>query len=125
MFEFFKKRVPIANVTSFFRKSFFEKAGLYPESGHIANEDSLMWLKGFKSGCKFANIDYIGVRVRVSKDFFNRRRGFKKIWYDFKNRLKINKELNYGFDAYIYAVGMLIINLLPPSLKKLAYKYLR
>lgn len=125
MFEFFKKRVPLAHVSVCFRRSFFEKAGLYPEKGHIANEDTLMWLKGFKNGCKFANINYIGVKVRVSKDFFNRRRSLKKVWYDFKNRIFINKELNYSLDSYVYAIGMLIINLLPSSLKKIAYKYLR
>jgi GT2 family glycosyltransferase len=125
MFNFFKKRVPLAHVSVCFRKSYFEKAGFYPEKGHITNEDTLMWLKGFKNGCKFANIDYIGVNVRVSKDFFNRRRSLKKVWYDFKNRLKVNKELNYGIDSYFYAIGMFIINILPPSLKKLAYKFLR
>jgi len=125
MFKFFKARVPLAHVSVCFRDTFFKKAGFYPESGHITNEDTLMWLKGFKAGCKFANIDYIGVKVRVSRDFFNRRRSLKKVWYDFKNRLTVNKELNYGIDSYIYAVGMLVINLLPPSLKKLAYKFLR
>jgi len=125
MFDFFKKRVPLAHVSACFRKSFFEKAGLYPEKGHITNEDSLMWLKGFKNGCKFANIDYIGVKVRVSKNFFKRRGSLKKVWYDFKNRILINRELGYGVDAYIYAIGILLINLLPPSLKKIAYKYLR
>ncbi|GAB6045584.1 glycosyltransferase [Caminibacter profundus] len=125
MFDFFKKRVSLAHVSVCFRRSFFEKARLYPESGHITNEDTLMWLKGFKNGCKFANIDYIGVKVRVGRDFFNRRRSLKKVWYDFKNRLLVNRELDYGFEAYFYAVGMLFINLLPPSLKKLAYKFLR
>lgn len=125
MFDFFKKRVPLAHVSVCFRKSFFEKAGLYPEKGHITNEDSLMWLQGFKNGCKFANIEYVGVKVRVNKDFFNRRRSFKKVWYDFKNRILINKKLNYGLDSYFYALGMLIINLLPPTLKKIAYKKLR
>jgi len=125
MKNFFKKRVPLAHVSVCFRKTFFEKAGLYPERGHITNEDTLMWLKGFKKGCKFANIDYIGVRVRVSKDFFNRRRSLKKVWYDFENRLVVNRELDYGFEAYLYAIVMLIINLLPPFLKKIAYKVLR
>jgi len=125
MFKFFKKRVPLAHVSVCFRRSFFEKAGLYPEEGHITNEDTLMWLKGFKNVCIFANIDYIGVRVRVNRDFFNRRRKFKKVWYDFKNRLQVNKELNYGIDSYFYAIVMLIINILPPSLKKIAYKFLR
>ena len=125
MFDFFKKRVPLAHVSVCFRKSFFQKAGLYPIVGHISNEDTLLWLNGFKSGCKFANIDYIGVRVRVSRDFFNRRAGSKKVWFDFKNRLKVIKELNYPVSGYIFAVGILVVNLLPPSLKKIAYKVLR
>jgi len=125
MRKFFKKRVPMAHVSVCFRRSFFEKAGLYPEKEHITNEDTLMWLEGFKHGCVFANIDYVGVNVRVSKSFFNRRKGFKKVWYDFKNRLKVTKELNYGPGGYYYALGMAIVNLLPSGLKKLAYKFLR
>jgi len=125
MFAFFKARVPIAHVSVCFRDSYFKKAGLYPENGHITNEDTLMWLKGFKHGCRFANIDYIGVTVRVSNNFFNRRRGFKKVWYDFKNRIEVTRELNYGIGGYFYAFGMAFINLLPSALKKLAYKFLR
>jgi len=125
MFEFFSKRVPLAHVSVCFRNSFFQKAGFYLTKGHITNEDSLLWLMGFKHNCIFANVDYIGVRVRVSKNFFNRRANFKKIFFDFKNRLLINKELNYGIKGNIFAIGMLIINILPPSIKKLAYKYLR
>jgi len=125
MFEFFKKRVPLAHVSACFRKSFFEKAGLYPESGHISNEDTLMWLKGFENGCRFANIDYVGVKVRVSRDFFGRRAGVRKVLCDFKNRLEVIRRLHYGFDAYFYAFGIMGINLLPTQLKKLAYKYLR
>ena len=125
MREWFKKRVPLAHMTVCFRRSFFEKAGLYPESGHISNEDTLMWLKGFENGCRFANIDYVGVKVRVSRDFFQRRTGVRKILYDFKNRLEVIKKLHYGFDAYFYAFGIMGINLLPTQLKKLAYKYLR
>jgi len=125
MFKFFSKRVPLAHVSVCFRNSFFQKAGLYPTKGHITNEDSLLWLMGFKHNCIFANIDYIGVKVRVSKNFFNRRGSLKKIFFDFQNRLLINKELDYGIKGNIFAIGMLIINILPPSIKKLAYKYLR
>lgn len=125
MFEFFKKRVPLAHVSVCFRKSFFEKAGLYPESGHISNEDTLMWLKGFENRCRFANIDYVGVKVRVSRDFFERRAGVRKVLYDFKNRLEVIRKLHYGYDAYFYAFGMMGINLLPTQLKKFTYKYLR
>ncbi len=125
MFLFFKKRPPLAHVSVCFRRSFFEKAGLYPEDGHILNEDTLMWLQGFAKGCKFANIDYLGVNVRVSRDFFRRRGDLKKIWSDFVNRLEVTRKLGYGWDSYFYALAIMGVNLLPPFLKKFAYTYLR
>jgi len=125
MLNFFKKRVPIAHVSAFFRGSYFKKAGLYKVEGHFNNGDTLMWMKGFSSGCRFANIKYIGVKVRVSQDFFGRRGGWKKTVSDFKNRLTVNKELNFGFSAYFYAVAVAVVNMMPATLKKYAYKYLR
>tara|TARA_B110000008_G_C16883342_1_gene529835 strand:+ start:52 stop:873 length:822 start_codon:yes stop_codon:yes gene_type:complete len=125
MFLFFKKRVPLAHVTALFRRSYFEKAGLYNVEGHLNNGDTLMWMKGFMSGCKFANLDIIGVKVRVSKNFFKRRGGSHKVISDFKNRLVVNKNLKYGLTSYFYAFLMIGINLLPPFLKIIAYKRLR
>lgn len=37
----------------FFRKSYFHKAGLYPVDTD-KDEDTIFWLNGFLSGCKFA-----------------------------------------------------------------------
>ena len=125
MLGFFKKRVPIAHVSAFFRRRYFEKAGVYEVKGHFNNGDTLMWMKGFASGCRFANIEYIGVRVRVSQDFFGRRGGWKKTVSDFKNRLMVNKELHFGLSAYFYAVAVASVNMMPPIMKKYAYKYLR
>jgi hypothetical protein len=125
MLDFFKKRVPIAHVSAFFRRRYFEKSGLYKVKGHFNNGDTLMWMDGFASGCRFANIGYIGVKVRVSQDFFGRRGGWKKTASDFKNRLTVNKKLNFGLSAYFYAVAVASVNMMPPTLKKYAYKYLR
>ncbi|MBI96386.1 glycosyl transferase [bacterium] len=125
MLNLFKKRVPIAHVTAMFRKSFFEKAGFYPTENHISNEDTLLWMHGFDKGCKFSNIDIIGVKVRVSTDFFGRRSSFKKVFSDYKNRIEVVEKLNFGIDAYIYAILVLLVNILPPQLKKIAYKTLR
>jgi len=124
MFEFFKKRVPIANVTTFFRKEFFDKVGLYPESSPT-NEDSLLWLKAFKAKCKFANIPEVLVIVKASNDYLKRRGGFKKAFSDFRDRLLIVKELKYGIEGYFYAVAIFSINFLPYNLKKIVYKILR
>jgi glycosyltransferase involved in cell wall biosynthesis len=125
MLNFFKKRNPIAHPSAFFRRSFFEKSGLYEVNGHISNEDTLMWMSGFSSNCKFANVDFIGVEMQVGRDFFGRRGGFKKMTSDFKNRLTVNKRLHFGLVAYFYAIAVAIVNIMPPTLKKIAYKYLR
>ena len=125
MLHFFQKRVPIAHVSAFFRRDYFDKAGLYETQGHWNNGDTLMWMKGFASNCQFANIDYVGVKVRVNRGFFGRRGGFKKAWADFKNRLTVNRTLRFGPIAYGYACATFAVNLLPPALKKYAYKYLR
>ena len=124
MFRFFKKRVPLAHVTAMFRRSFFEKAGFYPTVAPT-NEDTLLWMKGFATGCRFANLPDVLVKVRVSKDFFSRRGGVQKAWSDFQNRLEVIRTLGYNWDAYFYAVAMLGVNLAPGFVKKILYKKLR
>ena len=125
MLRFFQKRVPVAHVSAFFRRCYFDKAGVYETTGHWNNGDTLMWMKGFATNCQFANIDYVGVKVRVSQDFFGRRGGLKKAWSDFKNRITVNRTLGFGPLAYGYACVAFAVNLLPAVMKKYAYKYLR
>lgn len=60
--------------TVMFRRSYFEKAGLYPEDTYFG-EDTMMWAKGFKSGCKFANVPEYLFKFRLDSNFFERRRG--------------------------------------------------
>ena len=48
MRQYFAKRNPLAHVATMFRKSFFIKAGYYP-TDTLLNEDSILWLNGFKS----------------------------------------------------------------------------
>ncbi|BDY13174.1 glycosyltransferase [Hydrogenimonas cancrithermarum] len=124
MFDFFKKRVPLAHVTAFFRRTFFEKAGLYPTESPT-NEDTLMWMKGFQNGCRFANISEVVVKVRVSPEFFGRRGGIEKAWSDFRDRVRVIRTLGYNFDAYFYAVALFFVNVSPGAVKKYLYKRLR
>jgi len=124
MFKFFSKRVPLAHVTTMYRRSFFDKAGLYPTSSPT-NEDTLMWMQGFKSGCKFANIPDILVKVRVSKKFFDRRGGIAKAWSDFKDRVLVIRTLGYNISSYFYAVVLFMVNIAPAKLKQFLYEGLR
>ncbi|WP_169308544.1 glycosyltransferase [Nitratifractor salsuginis] len=124
MYCFFKKRVPLAHVTAFYRRTFFEKAGFYPTKS-LRNEDTLMWMKGFEDGCRFANIPEVLVRVRVSPSFFDRRGGIKKAWRDFRDRIEVIRTLGYNFDAYLYALALFLVNISPGSVKRYLYKRLR
>ena len=124
MFHFFTKRVPLAHVSAVYRDRFFEKAGLYPTTSPT-NEDTLMWMQGFKNGCYFANIPEVLVKVRVSTDFFGRRGGMKKAWSDFKDRVKVIKTLGYNNIAYGYAIAMFMVNISPSWVKKILYERVR
>ena len=124
MFNFFSKRVPLAHVTAFFHSRFFEKAGLYPTESPT-NEDTLMWMRGFASGCRFANVPEVLVRVRVSSEFFGRRGGTAKAWSDLKDRIKVIRTLGYNVTSYGYAVALFAVNISPAWLKQILYKRLR
>lgn len=125
MKNFFGKRNPLAHMTVIFRKSYFNKAGLYPINTN-KDEDTMFWLKGFTTDCVFANIDKPLVRVRVSDDFYKRRNGFTKSLSDFKNRWFIIKSLKLSYSNYIFAFARFVIFIIPiPKLTQLAYKLLR
>lgn len=124
MFRFFARRVPLANVTTFFRRSFFEKAGLYPTTSPT-NEDTLMWMEGFRNGCRFANIPEVLVRVRISRAFFGRRGGIEKAWSDLSDRIRVIKTLGYNSTAYGYALAVFMVNISPSWVKKFLYKRAR
>ena len=124
MFAFFSKRVPLAHVSAFFRKSFFVKAGYYPTESPT-NEDTLLWMYGFTAGCYFANIPEVLVRVRVGRAFFSRRGGIAKAWSDLQDRILVINALRYNKQYYFYAFGLFLVNIAPSKLKQFLYKRLR
>ena len=124
MYRFFAKRVPLAHVSAFFRRDYFEKAGVYRITT-LSNEDTLLWMDGFNNRCHFANLDSVVVKVRVSSHFFSRRGGFIKAWGDFKDRLLVIKTLRYNSTSYFYAVALFMVNIAPSKVKVFLYKRLR
>lgn len=119
---FFRKRNPMAHVTVMYRRSFFERAGLYPP---ISLEDGLYWMQGILSGCRFQNLPDALVRVRRTDDFLKRRSGFRKCWEEFKIKVIINHRLKLGMTSYLYAAAMLGVQLMPLPIKKILYNRLR
>lgn len=123
IFAFFKKRSPMANVTTFFRRTFFEKAGLHRLD--TTNEDLALWIEGFARGCRFHNLPEVLVKVRVNETFFYRRHGWAKALDDFALKIEAARRLGFGPQGYIYAAAALGLLLSPVWLKKILYKRLR
>ncbi|MBA94301.1 MAG: glycosyl transferase [Rickettsiales bacterium] len=116
----FYKSVPIAHPSAFFRKTFFAKAGLY--SIVKINQDSLLWMSGFKNNCIFANVDDFLLSMRVDNDFILRRNNKQFRGIKLHNRLKIIQELKLPYYTYIYAFLTYFLLGLPVFILKFLYK---
>ena len=119
---FFAKRNPMAHVTVMFRRSYFEKAGLYDP---VPLEDGLYWMRGILAGCRFHNLSESLVRVRRSDDFLRRRSGLSKCWRELHVRVIINRRLKMGPAAYAYALGTFGVQMMPVPIKRVLYATLR
>jgi hypothetical protein len=122
-FRFFEKRDPVAHPSVVFRKTYFKKAGLYPNSRK--NQDTLYWAEGFLNNCKFANVDEVLLSFRMTNEMLKRRSNIRDLYQLLVNRYKINFKLKYGPLSYIYATMYFILQLMPYTVRRIAYKYLR
>lgn len=122
--EMFKVRDCLIHPTVMFRKSYFEKAGLYPLDTYYG-EDTIMWAKGFHKGCVFANLPEFLLYFRMDKNFFSRRKGWNHAKSIFILRRRVNRLLGYGFKADFYAVLYFLIKLMPSSILNIIYKNFR
>lgn len=118
--KFFRYRDPLAHPATFFRKRYFEKVtGYRPE--YRKNQDTMLWFDGFMNGCKFANLPETVLYFRVTKDFYNRRNGWKRAKQMIKSRMEINKSMKYDISANIFAIVLAIMTVSPTWLKKFLY----
>lgn len=122
--ELFKKRDCLIHPTVMFRRSYFEKAGLYPEDTYFG-EDTMMWAKGFKNGCKFANIPEYLFKFRLDSNFFERRCGWKHAKSIYTLRHRVNRMLGFGWKEDCYALFYAMAKLMPKSILNIIYKTAR
>jgi hypothetical protein len=122
-FIFFKRRDPVAHPSVVFRKSYFNKAGLYPDIRK--NQDTFFWGQGFKNGCIFANVDKVLLKFRMSDSLYTRRGNVKNLFEYLLKRYKINNDLKLGIGANFYATMYFVLQMMPSGIKKVLYKKLR
>lgn len=137
--DFFKKKMPethedcrklfmirdcMIHPTVMFRRSYFEKAGLYSLDTYFG-EDTMMWAQGFAGGCQFANIPEYLFKFRLNDDFFNRRRGWKHAKGILALRWKVDNMLHYPPKSYFYAIAYAIAKIMPTKVLRIIYKNVR
>lgn len=123
---FFSKRNPHAHPAVLFRKRYFEKAGCKYRPEYRQNQDTMLWYDGMKAGTQHANIPDVVLKFRMTDAMLKKRRnGWAFAKKQFHDRLKINKDLGYGFMANIYGFAMFCLLVSPIWFKKIAYRVLR
>ncbi|AVM52292.1 GT2 family glycosyltransferase [Bacteroides zoogleoformans] len=123
-FAFFATRNPLAHPAVMFRARFFDKAISYNAS-YKKNQDTELWYRAFKAGCKFGNLKDVVLTFRVSKDMYKRRGGTKFAKEVLKLRNEVNRGLGYGMKATLFGYAYYIMAISPGWVKKFAYKTFR
>lgn len=102
--NYLKKRSGFNHMTVMFRKSNVLQAGNYQSS--YFTEDIYLWLRMSLNGCKFANLDEVLVNVRVGKEMYARRGG----WKYFKSEARLQKfRLKNGIISLpLYLLNMIV-----------------
>lgn len=122
--NYFKDRDPLNHMTVMLRKSAVMKVGNY-QPWHL-DEDTYLWGRLLKNGYRIANLQDILVNVRVGKEMYARRGG----WKYFKSDSKILKwKLDNGFLShsrffYNYMARFGVQVLMPNSLRAWIFKKL-
>lgn len=123
-FRFFATRNPLAHPAVMFNAKFFDKVESYNAS-FKKNQDTELWYRAFKAGCKFGNLEDVVLTFRVSKDMYKRRGGTKFAKEVLKLRNEINRGLGYGMKATLFGYAYYIMAISPGWVKKFAYKVFR
>lgn len=120
--SFMKKRCPLCQASTMFRKSMVEKAGGYQDWYHA--EDYYLWIRMYLKGAVFANTHDSLLYVRSNPDYIDRRGG----WRYFKSLVRLYtfmlKNRVIGVPIYLYNVSTRFVAqvLLPGSLRAILRK---
>lgn len=119
--KFSKKRNPFRHPSVMFKKSTVLKAGNYRK--YYLCEDYDMWLRIIRTGCQCYNIQEVLTYMRISKDFYKRRGGWK--YLKSINRFK-KEQVKVGYFTKIEYIKSIvphaIVCLIPNFMRDIIYK---
>lgn len=123
--KYMKRRCPLNQMTVMFNKRSVEFSGMYMDV--FCNEDYFLWIRMYLCGCKFANLNKVLCKVRVGKDLYERRGGwryFKSEWYIQKFMLT-RRIIGWHLFVFNVSVRFLVQVLMNGYMRSLFYKVLR
>lgn len=122
-FNRFRYRDPLAHPSVMFRRSFFQKAGLY--SSLRKNQDTELWFRGFLNGCIFANLTTPLLYFRFNENVLLRRSSILNLIAYLKLRFKMNYRLGFGLASYAFVLAYIVFQAIPfRHFKVLIYRFL-
>jgi len=125
-YKTFSRRTPLCHPSVLFRKRYFDKAGCMYRPEYRNSQDVMLWYDGLMKGVKMANIQDVILYFRVTDDLIAKRRnGWNRAKRQLVDRLKINRDLKYGFSANVYAFIIFLYMLSPKWLRSIAFKKMR
>jgi len=122
--KYFRDRDPVNHMTVMFRRSVVIDAGNY-QPWHL-DEDTYLWGRLLEKGYKIANLSDILVNVRVGKEMYARRGGWKYFKSDSGILIwKLKHGLtDYPQFLYNYAVRFIIQVLMPNKMRAWVFQKL-
>jgi hypothetical protein len=112
--QYMKSRCGFNHMTVMFKKSEVLKAGNYKD--WFWNEDYFLWLRMMQENSSFMNLEDILVNVRVGKDMYSRRGGFKYFKSEFLLQLYMLKKEIIGISRFLLNVIVrFVVQILIPN----------
>lgn len=120
--EYMKKRCPFNQVTVMFKKTVVENAGGYID--WFNEEDYYLWIRMFQKNAIFKNLEGTLVFVRVGKEMYQRRGG----WKYFKSEARLqkymldNKIIDFVNFVYNILLRFILQVIMPNSLRGFVFR---
>lgn len=126
LLDFSIVRCPFIHPTVMFRASIFDDDNIrYPTNTELT-EDLALWYKLLCNGTRFANVPDVLLNYRLNDSTLNRRKGIGKALSEVKVRFKYMRILKrISVKNILGVLSRLVFHVMPLSMIRLAYKYLR
>ncbi len=111
---YLKKRCPFNQVSVMLKRSHINRVGGYQDWHY--NEDYYLWIRMYLANMRFANVPQVLVNVRVGRDMYRRRGGWKYFSSEYKLQKLMRREKIIGFGTFLLNVSKrFIVQVMMPS----------